>query len=154
MLCVKLDSEGNILQYPYGTDMLRLQNPNVSFPKNITRSLMAEYNVYQVLPEPKPELPYTQDAREGDPVFYGNEWHQTWVVYDLSQEEIDARTSQKADEVRQQRDQLLTATDWRVIKATETQTPESPEWMQYREDLRNIPQQQGFPWNVVWPSQP
>lgn len=52
------------------------------------------------------------------------------------------------------RDQNNSLPDWRVIKATETQTPESPEWMQYREDLRNIPQQAGFPWNVVWPTQP
>jgi hypothetical protein len=154
MLCVKFDSDGNIAQYPYGTDMLILQNPTVVFPKLITRKIMATYNVYQVLPEPKPEMSYTQDAVENNPIFYDNEWHQTWIVYDLSQEEIDARTSQKANEVRSQRDNLLQATDWRVIKATETNTPESAEWMQYREDLRNIPQQEGFPWTVIWPLQP
>ena len=154
MLCVKLNSDGSIAQYPYGIDMLKLQNPAISFPDRITRDLLKTYNVYQVLPEPKPEMPYTQDAREGDPVFYGNEWHQTWVVYDLSEEEIASRTARQADQVRQQRDQILAATDWRVIKATETGIPESAEWMQYREDLRNIPQQEGFPWNVVWPTQP
>jgi hypothetical protein len=154
MLSVKLDSEGNILQYPYGTDMLILQNPTVVFPKLITREIMATYNVYQVLPEPKPEMPYTQDANEGMPIYYGNEWHQTWVVYDLSEVEIESRTHQQANQVRIQRDLLLAATDWRVIKATETNTPESPEWIQYREDLRNIPQQEGFPWYVNWPVQP
>lgn len=154
MLSVKLDSDGNIAQYPYGTDMLILQNPNVVFPKLVTRQIMAKYNVYQVLPEPKPDMPYTQDALEGMPEYYGNEWHQTWIVYDLSEEELQARTQQQSTLVRQQRDSLLQSTDWRVIKATETQTPESAEYLQYREDLRNVPQQEGFPWSVTWPTQP
>lgn len=154
MLSVKLDNEGNVLEYPYGSDMLILQNPDVVFPKIITRQIMATYNVYQVLPEPKPEMPYTQDAVEGMPEYYSNQWHQTWTVYDLSQEELEGRTINKSEEVRQQRDELLSSTDWRVIKATETNTPESIEWMQYREDLRNVPQQEGFPWNIDWPVTP
>ena len=54
-------------------------------------------------------------------------------------------------EVRAQRDSLLTASDW-------TQIPDVPvdkaAWATYRQSLRDIPQQSGFPTTVVWPTQP
>jgi len=28
------------------------------------------------------------------------------------------------------------------------------EWIKYRDDLLNVPQQEGFPYNVVWPIKP
>ena len=55
------------------------------------------------------------------------------------------------DEVRVQRNQLLAATDW-------TQVPDAPvdqaAWATYRKALRDVPQQDGFPTNIVWPEQP
>jgi len=54
-------------------------------------------------------------------------------------------------EVRAQRDRLLTASDW-------TQVADAPvdqaAWATYRQALRDIPQQAGFPATVVWPTQP
>ena len=60
---------------------------------------------------------------------------------------------QKA-EVRLDRDARLAATDWRVIKALETGVPMSAEWQAYRQALRDISQQPGFPGDVTWPVQP
>lgn len=53
---------------------------------------------------------------------------------------------------RMKRDQLLVASDW-------TQLPDVPQelknvWAQYRQDLRNIPTQLGFPRSIVWPTAP
>jgi len=54
-------------------------------------------------------------------------------------------------EARARRDQLLTASDW-------TQVYDAPvdqaAWAAYRQALRDIPQQEGFPATVVWPTQP
>lgn len=56
-----------------------------------------------------------------------------------------------AEEVRAQRDQLLADTDW-------TQVADAPvvqlDWATYRQALRDIPQQAGFPENVTWPEEP
>lgn len=57
-----------------------------------------------------------------------------------------------AAEVRQQRGDLLTATDW-------TQVPDSPQasdpaWKVYRQALRDLPKQAGFPTTVMWPVAP
>ena len=57
-------------------------------------------------------------------------------------------------EVRQERDQLLTETDWIVIRSQELGEPIPAEWSQYRQELRDIPDQTGFPDNVEWPQEP
>jgi len=53
------------------------------------------------------------------------------------------------DEIRNQRDSLLTASDW-------TQVADAPvnqaAWAAYRQDLRDLPDQAGFPITVVWPT--
>jgi hypothetical protein len=52
---------------------------------------------------------------------------------------------------REQRDKLLADTDW-------TQVADAPvdqaAWATYRQALRDIPQQAGFPENVTWPEEP
>ena len=56
-----------------------------------------------------------------------------------------------AEQIRSKRNALLAATDW-------TQVPDAPvdqaAWATYRQALRDIPQQDGFPTNIVWPEQP
>ena len=54
--------------------------------------------------------------------------------------------------IRAERDALLVQTDW-------TQLPDVPEstreaWADYRQALRDIPQQEGFPRTVNWPEKP
>ena len=53
--------------------------------------------------------------------------------------------------IRGQRDQLLKDSDW-------TQVADAPvdqaAWATYRQALRDIPQQEGFPANVTWPESP
>ena len=56
-----------------------------------------------------------------------------------------------AASARSQRDTLLTQTDW-------TQVADAPvdkaAWAAYRQALRDIPQQIGFPTTITWPVKP
>jgi len=58
---------------------------------------------------------------------------------------------QEAEEVRTQRDALLKDSDW-------TQVSDAPvdqsAWANYRQALRDLPEQEGFPQEVVWPQIP
>jgi len=58
---------------------------------------------------------------------------------------------QEAEEVRTQRDALLSQSDW-------TQVPDAPVnrimWAEYRQALRDLPQQAGFPTEITWPVKP
>jgi|TARA_R100001086_G_C11834021_1_gene257373 hypothetical protein len=57
-------------------------------------------------------------------------------------------------EVRTQRDQLLTISDWTQGNDTPLDTSEVTAWSTYRETLRNIPQDQSDPYAIVWPTPP
>ena len=58
---------------------------------------------------------------------------------------------QEAEEVRTQRDALLKESDWtQVADAPVSQTA----WADYRQALRDLPEQEGFPQEVVWPTKP
>ena len=58
---------------------------------------------------------------------------------------------EEAAEVRTQRDALLKDSDW-------TQVSDAPvdhqAWADYRQALRDVPQQAGFPTEITWPVKP
>lgn len=73
------------------------------------------------------------------------------AVVPWTQAEIDAEAAGQAAQVRQQRNAKLTASDW-------TQVADAPVdkevWAAYRQALRDVTGQEGFPWTVQWPEMP
>lgn len=63
-------------------------------------------------------------------------------------------TERKKKAVREQRDRLLNESDWVFVRARELGQDVPREWLDYRRDLRQIPEQPGFPDNVNWPTKP
>ena len=53
-------------------------------------------------------------------------------------------------DIRAQRDALLAATDWWAVSDRTMTAAETT----YRQDLRDVPSQSGFPSNVTWPTKP
>lgn len=145
-----LIKNGAVESYPYSIGNLRKDNPQVSFPKNPSSELMAQWDVYPVQSVGAPGTDHTQNLKEGQPVNDGG-WKQTWIVTQATADEIAERTQSMAEGVRGGRDDLLVKSDWtQVIDAPVDQAA----WAAYRQELRNMPQQEGFPWSVVWPTQP
>lgn len=56
-----------------------------------------------------------------------------------------------ADAVRFERNQLLALSDWTQLRDTAS---ESVKWETYRQELRDITNQSGFPWEINWPVKP
>ena len=67
-------------------------------------------------------------------------------------EPADTRTDEEiAAEVRTDRDVKLTQSDWTQV----TDAPvDKAAWATYRQALRDIPSQAGFPNEVTWPTEP
>jgi hypothetical protein len=141
--------------YPYSIGALRRDNPNTSFPRNPSDAVLASWNVFPVTDKPAPDYnPATENCNQVDPTFVDDQWVMTWLVTPATPEQITERTEAKANDVRQQRNELLAQCDW-------TQLPDAPldadaklAWQLYRETLRMVPEQAGFPWNVEWPPVP
>ena len=64
---------------------------------------------------------------------------------------LTAEAGAKAAEVRAQRNTLLAQTDWTQV---EDAPVDQTAWAAYRQALRDIPQQGGFPTIVTWPVKP
>lgn len=69
-------------------------------------------------------------------------------------EAIEADTARLAGEVRNERSRKLAESDW----STKPDVPMSNErrnaWLVYRQALRDVPTQEGFPRAVAWPEPP
>lgn len=140
---VKLTSDNKVEQYPYTLGDLRRDNKNVSFPRQVDANTLAEYRVYPVVVADPPAYdPLTQTAQEGTPAFVDGQWRVNWVVTALS-------TDSAASNVRSQRNDLLRETDWMAG----SDVTMSSAWQIYRQALRDLPAQAGFP-NVTWPTKP
>lgn len=140
---------GSVVEYPYGLAQLQRDNSNTSFVVPVTPEVYAEYGVLPVAATEQPVVDHTKRIVEGTPFLVDGAWAQTWVVEDISSEELQQRTEAQARAVRQQRDEKLKALDW-------TQGKDIPDSVSgpaavTRQALRDVPAQAGFPWEVVWP---
>lgn len=144
--------DGAVEAFPYGPADLRRDNPDTSFPADMNNAVLASWGVFPVEPReiPQPFDPVDQNAVTVDPVLENGVWVQQWLVTPATPEEIAQRTDELANSVRAQRDALLSETDWMAL----TDTTLTPAWAQYRQELRDVTKQPGFPKSVVWPTKP
>lgn len=128
---------------------IRAAHKNVSFPHDISDGLLLEFGIFAVAAGTVPAYdPKTHTIEKTTPAFNSgtNQWEQQYLVRTYTQEE----TSEIAANIRGQRDELLSRTDWRFRSDL---TP-SQAWKDYCQALRNLPQQPGFPHDVTWPTKP
>ena len=62
-----------------------------------------------------------------------------------------AKDAEQAKSVRETRTQLLKDSDWTQIADS---TADKAAWATYRQALRDLTKQTGFPWDITWPTQP
>lgn len=141
-------------KYPYSIGQLTVDNPQTSFPANPSDETLAEWGVFKVAATPRPEVDHTKNVVEGQPKLVGGEWVQVWVVSDASAEEVEQRTNEKAASVRSERNRLIAECDWTQLSDAPLNSLQKADWTQYRQELRDVPQQVGFPHEVVWPNKP
>lgn len=148
-----VNAQGGQTTYPYSIGQLRRDNPNTSFPKSIPDQTLAAYGIYPVadLEAPSIDAATQKLVQDASPSLVDGQWQIGWSVVSLTAVEIAEKANEAGNAVRSQRDRLLSSCDW-------TQVADAPvnktAWAAYRQELRDIPSQAGFPGNVIWPSQP
>lgn len=131
---------------------LRLENANVSFPKVWNESVYEQLGVDPVLSTnaPNPSGPHKRVALNGAEQNSDGDWVEAWAEQDMTDEEKAVCDQQKADAERRTRNGLLASTDhFALVDATLTDAMRT-----YRQALRDIPQQEGFPNTITWPIRP
>ena len=143
---VKEKSKGVLDEYPYSITKLKQDNPDTSFPSEITDELLQSYNVYPVSVEARPEVSDDKKLEIDEaPTYKDGSWSIGWSVKSKTEEEVDSDKSSK----RRERDELLKNTDHYAL----TDRTLSDEMATYRQDLRDLPEQEGFPY-IDMPTQP
>jgi hypothetical protein len=84
------------------------------------------------------------------PVLKDGKWMLTKTVVALTTEQIADRDASMAASVRKERDRKLAETDWMAL----SDVTMSEEMATYRQALRDITAQEGFPHSVNWPVKP
>lgn len=153
-------------------DELCAEHPNTSFPVVWDQDVLTFLEVDPVFAMPVPTTGVYEVARLNGAVLdsKGN-WVENWevvpmfsdytdsddVFHSKQEQETEYQTrldAERSKSVRSERDRLLVETDWIVIYHTEKGTSISTEWGTYRQALRDIPSQSGFPNTIVWPIKP
>lgn len=147
-------------------DEFRRLFPNTSMPQQLSEELINEFGADVVLEGPQASGgdQYQYSQRDGVEQIDGK-WYTKYILGpvftdgETTAAEQEAaykatKDTEQAKSVRQQRDAKLAESDWRVIKALESSTPQDFAWAAYRQALRDITTQSGFPWTIDWPVNP
>lgn len=78
-------------------------------------------------------------------------WYTKYSVADLDADAVAAKDAEQAKAVREQRNQKLKDSDWSQVADAPV---DKAVWAAYRQVLRDVPAQTGFPWEVNWPVAP
>ena len=143
---------------------------NTSFPKPLTLDILDSFGVDAILegPQASTTSPYEISVRQGVEEING-QWFTKYVVGPIftdytdeegvvhSAEEQEAAYKTRIDEqfaenVRTQRNKLLEETDW--TQSRDISLINDDDWVLYRQALRDITSQEGFPHEVIWPTKP
>ena len=100
--------DNQIEKYPYSISQLKQDNPDTSFPAEMSDERLADWDVYPVSVTPYPQVDYKQNVEEVQPELVDGIWTQVWNVTDKPQVEIDEiTTSLRAEAYRNESDPLF-----------------------------------------------
>lgn len=152
-----------VIKFPYGIKELLEDNPYTNYDYGIDvaevfmytdESMIKGCQLVQVLQNPAPEyfINSQKIIQSLTPVLIDSDWVLEWQIVDLAPLEVADATLQQAESVKKERNNKLKETDWTQLKDIPNEI--SLSWTAYRQVLRDIPLQPGFPWDVVWPTPP
>ena len=162
---IRIRDTGNVVT----EQEFRAMFPNTGFPVQLTEAIINDFGGDVVLEGPQASggTVYQYSQRQGVEQIDGK-WFTKYVLGPLFEDytkedgtvitaaEAEAaykamKDEEQAKSVRQQRGEKLKETDW-------TQVADAPVdkalWAAYRQALRDVTTQEGFPWDITWPKEP
>lgn len=95
----------------------------------------------------EPFTAYETEWVKGEDMIYREE------IVSATVDEV-GRAEAEATAIRVERDRLLATTDWTQLQDAPLDDAAMVLWQGYRQSLRDVPQQEGFPGAVEWPELP
>jgi hypothetical protein len=154
---IRIQSTGQVVY----ENEFRALFPNTSLPQQLSEAIINELGADVVFEGPQASggTRYQNSQASGIEQIDGK-WYTKYVLGPVFTGDTAAadqaaheagRDADQATNIRSQRDVKLASSDW-------TQVADAPvdkaAWATYRQALRDVPAQTGFPWEVIWPTTP
>ena len=164
---VRIRESGAVM---YESEFRRLY-PNTSFPQQIKEEAFNEFGADVVFEGPQASggTVYQYSQAAGVELLEDGKWYTKYVLGPVftdraadgdspaqtaAEQEAAykaAKDTEQAKSVRSSRNERLKESDWTQITDA---TADKAAWATYRQALRDISSQAGFPWNITWPDTP
>jgi hypothetical protein len=151
---IKIEN-GQTVGYPLVQGNMEYLFPEFNFNQIVTPDMIAPlgYAIYEF--STQPARPRYKKIQEGSPTLNSNGiWYQTWLVVDKTAEESAAEDAEQASLMRRDRDHRLMQTDWTQLPDAQITSERRQLFAEYRQQLRDVTAQPGFPWDINWPVKP
>jgi hypothetical protein len=132
-------------------DEFRKLNSTTSFPQIISVETLNDFGADPVLEGPQAQPTHHQIGFADGVEQINSQWYTKYSVSDMNAEAIVAADAAQAANVRTSRNDKLKECDWTQIADS---TADKATWATYRQALRDITKQTGFPWTIDWPEVP
>jgi len=146
-------NNNEVVEYPLSYDSVynRFLKPNNVIYGQLDLAYLLTLGIVKVKTQEYPSVGPTAVVSGPVPRIINGEWVEIYDIREMTQEEISYNAPAIASQIRAQRKILLQQSDW-------TQIPDAIAdkiaWAEYRQELRDITTQSGFPWNITWPTPP
>ena len=150
----------------------RSEHPNTSFPRVLTVEILNSFDYDPILEGPQATVtpPYQYSQRDGIEEVNG-QWFTKYIagpvfkdytddegVVHTASEQYEAycfdKDAVQGKNVRDDRNKRLADCDLTQLADSPLDADTKLAWALYRETLRMVPQQAGFPWEISWPPEP
>jgi hypothetical protein len=125
--------------------------PDTSFPQMLTLEIINNFGGDPILEGAQPIAERYQTVYRDGVEQIDGKWFTKYSLAEMSDDAKAALDSRQARSIRADRNEKLSSTDWTQLADS---TADKQSWATYRQALRDLPAQEGFPWSVVWPVEP
>ena len=143
---VKITS-GSVDTFPYSVGQLRRDNPQTSFPRQVSNEMLAAYDVYSVTIDDQPSIDDRTHtiAQNAAPTGSGSTWTLGWTTTTKTAEEVQAWDDSLAASNRVKRNTLLSDSDWTQMNDSPLSNDDKTAWATYRQELRDVTDLDAWP---------
>lgn len=134
-------------EYPRYEGDIRAEHPEILESQTYPNFPCPPTYAFVEVQPPSDFNPATHRARLAAPVQADGKWTASHIVEPIPADVLGPR-------VREERTRILAASDWTQLADAPLTADQRAAWSTYRQQLRDIPAQPGFPWEVEWPAAP
>ena len=134
-----------VVKYPYTVAAMKADFPEVDFNAEITDELLTSCSAVVVKMGTIPA--HSSSTHIFNTTVEINEDGEAIAIITAT----ERRLEEAAFNLRHSRDIALQKTDWVITRALEEGNPVPANYVTYRNALRDLPSQEGFPYEYIWP---